>query len=1215
MTSSTHTLRSLAGLLACYAVAGFCWWSTFGCAEEIQPLEPEIHVVGTGPTPTTTTRCLDSNGDAIACSDRDESTAVIACLSLPPGSGADWGEDDCGCQDPPDDPTCAMPDSCEMDLTGNSSPECTVGYCPLSEPLSVTASGTGRVTSDPPGIDCSAATCNAVFCDGAVVTLTATARVGSGAFFDGWTGHSDCAALGNVTSVTLDAARQCTATFRQPVVQVSVLGSGKVVGSVPGIAGCRSSSPASECAAPTLIGSSVKLSAFADPGANFLMWGGDCEGVASQSATLVVDADKTCTASFTSVPGGGGVGVIEIVSRADDESFTPDGLGADLIDASDDLSVAAFVIADQSILARDRMAGTTREVSPPPPFGFPPFDLSADGRSIVFETLVDPFSVTAPYQIDLQTLEPGPLSPPIRISQFDPLRGTGFDPEGGGQNPSLSGNGRYVVYETSVPFVRDDLEAGQSGGPVILDTCLGAPAAEGCTSRAVAFTYDDVSGELDFAGSVFSPSSGRFEPVQISRDGRFVLYFGYDPSELVTGEALYLYDRDSDDDGVYDEDGATSKVSVLPGISFFKSRIFMDASGRYVGFSSIDPTLPDNANPPPSGREFVRDTCAGAPAAENCVPKDVMVSVQLDGLPDYQPIPFGPFQGQFIDFNTRMAHLSASGRYVALVSEDRRLGQINPTTFTGLMSVVRDTCIGAPPAPPDCVPTNKILSRRTDGSLILMYGIDGIRIADDGTAALWIGPRDLSGSEITLIPSEVLLATTGLPLETGGVPRITATYPVKAVSPLTAAKGSGAFLITIRGEGFVPGATVTWNGEPRRTIFVSPYKLQAWITDFDLDPPVTPAVRFLRVVNPGGGTSTPQVSFTITASVAAVCGDGTKANTEACDDGNTDPGDGCSASCTVEAGFSCPLSFPCRSICGDGLVVTGEECDPGVLGGPVCTSTCTMEVVFAICGDGVVTPPEECDPFEVGGPACRADCTLHPGVSIIDAVVTPPLPPGVNAHFADVTHFIEVEVSSPDITLSLTCEDSVGVCAEQPDVSPPFGSPPTVQIALSFLFPSESYRFGLIASEGGVSSPETEVLYDRAPGVGELRCEAWTDGAPGNAEQRRYGLQLVRPSGVAVGSADYFVYFVDGSQVGWRPFEPFDEYLGVASAQLIGTSTTIPSGVNFHAIAVDRTTTPPTAYAAREFRWNGLGTGPTQGCRPCSRTVGGSGSCQIIPPL
>ena len=59
------------------------------------------------------------------------------------------------------------------------------------------------------------------------------------------------------------------------------------------------------------------------------------------------------------------------------------------------------------------------------------------------------------------------------------------------------------------------------------------------------------------------------------------------------------------------------------------------------------------------------------------------------------------------------------------------------------------------------------------------------------------------------------------------------------------------------------------------------------------------------------------------------CGDAIKVGEEKCDDGNTDPLDGCSATCTIERGYYCsglPKST-CATRCGDGIVAGDEECD------------------------------------------------------------------------------------------------------------------------------------------------------------------------------------------------------------------------------------------------------------------------------------------------
>jgi cysteine-rich repeat protein len=61
-------------------------------------------------------------------------------------------------------------------------------------------------------------------------------------------------------------------------------------------------------------------------------------------------------------------------------------------------------------------------------------------------------------------------------------------------------------------------------------------------------------------------------------------------------------------------------------------------------------------------------------------------------------------------------------------------------------------------------------------------------------------------------------------------------------------------------------------------------------------------------------TTSTTLEGTTTTTLPAVCGDGVQAGEEECDDGNTEPGDGCTASCTV---------------CGNTVVTAPESCDDG----------------------------------------------------------------------------------------------------------------------------------------------------------------------------------------------------------------------------------------------------------------------------------------------
>lgn len=131
-----------------------------------------------------------------------------------------------------------------------------------------------------------------------------------------------------------------------------------------------------------------------------------------------------------------------------------------------------------------------------------------------------------------------------------------------------------------------------------------------------------------------------------------------------------------------------------------------------------------------------------------------------------------------------------------------------------------------------------------------------------------------------------------------------------------------------------------------------------------------------------------------------VCGDGVLDSGEECDDGNTEDGDGCSATCTIE-------QTP-EPVCGNEITEEGEQCDNGTSNGqacsPSCESTCTycssdctlVDVtggscgggggggggggVTRYCGDGLLHPNrgEECDDGnKVDGDGCSSNCKIE----------------------------------------------------------------------------------------------------------------------------------------------------------------------------------------------------------------------------------------------
>lgn len=134
-------------------------------------------------------------------------------------------------------------------------------------------------------------------------------------------------------------------------------------------------------------------------------------------------------------------------------------------------------------------------------------------------------------------------------------------------------------------------------------------------------------------------------------------------------------------------------------------------------------------------------------------------------------------------------------------------------------------------------------------------------------------------------------------------------------------------------------------------------------------------------------------SFNPDTSDPAVCNNGVIEDGETCEP--IAVGSGCSATCQVENGWTCPQAGVCfrNPFCGDNIVqaTRGEECDPPSPGNG-CSATCQEEsgwicvglgpstCVQPVCGNGVVDPGEQCDDGNNTNPAdgCH-NCAIATG--------------------------------------------------------------------------------------------------------------------------------------------------------------------------------------------------------------------------------------------
>ncbi len=190
-------------------------------------------------------------------------------------------------------------ESCELDLSADVTITATLDLKEYELTVTPGGDGTGEVSSDVAGIDCSSADpstgCTATYTHGTAVELTATPTGASS--FGGWSG--DCSGMDpDACSLVMDGAKSVGAAFdlNKFTLSVSVSGPGSVT-SGDGLIDCPG-----DCSESYDSGSSVTLTAHYDAAVTtFDGWsGGGCAG-SGATCEVTVTASTSVQATFTAI--------------------------------------------------------------------------------------------------------------------------------------------------------------------------------------------------------------------------------------------------------------------------------------------------------------------------------------------------------------------------------------------------------------------------------------------------------------------------------------------------------------------------------------------------------------------------------------------------------------------------------------------------------------------------------------------------------------------------------------------------------------------------------------------------------------------------------------------------------------------------------------------------------------------------------------------------
>lgn len=390
---------------------------------------------------------------------------------------------------------------------------------------------------------------------------------------------------------------------------------------------------------------------------------------AAAAAALLLPAPALAAPGVTSAVSVSSAGVVGD-SGSNYADMTPDGRFVSFASMASNL-VPGDTNGVGDVFVRDRRSGATERVS----VGLK--GVQGDGDSNILgistNTAISDDGRYVAFKSEATNLVRGDRNGATDVFVHDRATGTtervsldnaGREIPGGGDEPSISPDGRYVAFTNFVGvFVRDRL----LGTTERVSDNNGSPAVS-ADGRYVAFSSGDVfvrdrllqTTEQANVSSSGAQTDGPCWLSGISADGRYIAFTSFPSNSLPLLGAPGVFVRDRmlrktervsvDSDGVGFEWATTSLVSLADGIS---------ADGRYVAFSGSGAHSP--------GGVFVRDRVEGATQR---------VSVSSEGA-----------QASGSD-----AAISADGRFVAFTSDESNL-VADDTNFLA-DGFVRDRLLG-----------------------------------------------------------------------------------------------------------------------------------------------------------------------------------------------------------------------------------------------------------------------------------------------------------------------------------------------------------------------------------------------------------------------------------------------------------------------------------------------------------------------------------------